>query len=94
MDIRLWTLLESLEEKDLDAVQKYLDRRRNKSRSSRVVESVPHGDGWLHLETRINPKTGTERGPYWYFKVVREGRQKTQYIGKVSLVEARRRVDG
>jgi hypothetical protein len=32
-------------------------------RSSRIVESHSNGDGWLHLETRINPKTGTERGP-------------------------------
>jgi hypothetical protein len=32
-------------------------------RSSRIVESHSYGDGWLHLETRINPKTGTERGP-------------------------------
>jgi hypothetical protein len=32
-------------------------------RSSRIVESHSYGDNWLHLETRINPKTGTEREP-------------------------------
>ncbi len=64
------------------------------SRSSRIVESHPHGDGWLHLETRINPKTGTERGPYWYFRHVSGGKQRSVYIGKCSLEEARRRADG
>ena len=62
-------------------------------RSSRIVESHPHGDGWLHLETRINPKTGTERGPYWYFRHVSGGKQRSVYIGKCSLEEARRRAD-
>lgn len=62
-------------------------------RSSRIVESHPHGGGWLHLETRINPKTGTERGPYWYFRVVRDGKQRSEYIGKKSLAEAREAVD-
>ncbi len=62
-------------------------------RSSRIVESHPHDDGWLHLETRINPTTGTERGPYWYYRYVSGGRQRSQYIGKVSLEEARERAD-
>ncbi len=63
------------------------------SRSSRIVESHPHGDGWLHLETRINPKTGTERGPYWYFRHVSGGKQRSEYIGKKSLEEAKEAVD-
>jgi hypothetical protein len=63
------------------------------SRSSRIVESHPHGDGWLHLETRINPKTGTERGPYWYYRHVSGGRQRSVYIGKKSLEEAKEVVD-
>ncbi len=62
-------------------------------RSSRIVKSHPHGDGWLHLETRINPETGTERGPYWYFRVVRDGKQRSVYIGKKSLEEAKEAVD-
>lgn len=63
------------------------------SRSSRIVKSHPHGDGWLHLETRINPNTGTERGPYWYYRYVSGGKQRSTYIGKCSLEEAKRRAD-
>ena len=63
------------------------------SRSSRIVESHPHEDGWLHLETRINPKTGTERGPYWYYRHVSGGKQRSVYIGKKSLEEAKEAVD-
>jgi hypothetical protein len=31
---------------------------------------------------RRNPRTGTERGPYWYFKYREAGRQRTEYVGK------------
>lgn len=63
------------------------------NRSSRIVDSHPHGDGWLHSETRINPKTDTERGPYWYYRHVNKGKQRSVYIGKKSLEEAKEAVD-
>ncbi len=62
-------------------------------RSSRIVESHSYGDGRLHLETRINPKTGTERGPYWYYRHVNGGKQRSVYIGKKPLEEAKEAVD-
>ncbi len=93
MDPALLAALKKVEDKDLVMVQKYLEMRRIKPRSSRVMEGIPHGGGWLHLETRITPKTETERGPYWNFKAVRDGKQESTYIGKCSLEEAKRRAD-
>jgi hypothetical protein len=42
----------------------------------------------LQLEYRINPKTGTRRGPYWYFHYREGGRQRTRYVGKTDEPEA------
>ena len=60
---------------------------------STVEEYVPYLDGHLQLEYRTNPKTGTRRGPYYYFRYHDGGKQRTLYIGKVDLDEAKRRVD-
>ena len=59
-----------------------VDRRRAELATSRVSERRPYGGGVLQLETRRNPRTGTERGPYWYFKYREAGRQRTEYVGK------------
>lgn len=59
-----------------------VDRRRAELATSRVSERRPYGSGVLQLETRRNPKTGAERGPYWYFKYREAGRQRTEYVGK------------
>ncbi len=60
---------------------------------STVEEYVPYRDGHLQLEYRTNPKTGTRRGPYYYFRYHDGGRQRTLYIGGVDIEEAKRRVD-
>ena len=44
--------------------------------------------GILQLEYRANPKTGTQREPYWYFRYREGGRQRTLYVGTDRLEEA------
>ena len=66
---------------DLDRLQEAIERRRQRVSASSVVERRSHLDGILQLEYRTNPKTGTQRGPYWYFKWRENGRQRTMYLG-------------
>ena len=66
---------------DLDRLQEAIERRRQRVGASSVVERRSHLDGILQLEYRANPKTGTQRGPYWYFKWRENGRQRTMYLG-------------
>jgi hypothetical protein len=49
---------------------------------------VNHASGILQLEYRSNPKTGTRRGPYWYFYWPEDGKQHSLYVGKTSDPEA------
>ena len=63
------------------------------SEQSTVGKYVPYRDGYLQLEYRTNPKTGTQRGPYWYFRYHEGGKQRTLYIGNVDLEEAKRWVN-
>lgn len=67
---------------DLGRLAEAVDRRRAELATSRVSERRPYGSGVLQLEVRRNPKTGTERGPYWYFKYREASRQRTEYVGK------------
>jgi hypothetical protein len=67
---------------DLERVREAADRRRGELSRSGVLERRPYADGVLQLEYRRNPKTGTRSGPYWYFKYRRDGRQRTEYVGK------------
>jgi hypothetical protein len=53
-----------------------------------VVERRSYASGILQLELRANPKTGTQRGPYWYFHYREGGRQRTLYVGKTDDPEA------
>lgn len=66
---------------DLDRLQAAIDGRRQQVSASSVVERRDYRDGVLQLEYRANPKTGKQRGPYWYFKYRKDGRQKTIYVG-------------
>jgi hypothetical protein len=66
---------------DLDRLQDAIDSRRRQFSASSVVERRNHLDGIMQLEYRANPKTGTQRGPYWYFKWRDNGRQRTMYLG-------------
>ena len=73
--------LDRLDPTDLDRLQAAIDSKRQRVSASSVVERRNHLDGILQLEYRTNPKTGKRRGPYWYFKYRKDGRQKTTYIG-------------
>lgn len=71
-----------MDAEDLGRLTAAVDRRRAELATSRVSERRPYGSGVLQLEVRRNPRTGTERGPYWYFKYREAGRQRTEYVGK------------
>jgi len=73
--------LDHLDPTDLVRLQAAIDSKRQQVSASRVVERRNHLDGILQLEYRTNLKTGKQRGPYWYFKYRKDGRQKTTYIG-------------
>ncbi len=96
MDPKLFMLLQRSKDEDLKEVKWYVDRRLAESAEpaqSTVEEYVPYRDGHLQLEHRTNPKTGTQRGPYWYFRFHADGKQRTLYIGNASIEEAKQRVD-
>ncbi len=57
---------------ELERVREAVDSQRERLAQSTVVERRSHGSGVLQLEYRANPKTGTTRGPNWYFHY-REG---------------------
>ena len=67
---------------ELSRVRKAVEHRRELLKQSTVAERRNHGRGILQLEYRANPKTGTQRGPYWYFYWREEGRQRSLYLGK------------
>jgi hypothetical protein len=74
---------------ELERVRESVERRREQLvKQSTVVERRNHGRDLLRLEYRSNPKTGTRRGPYWYFYWREEGRQRSLYVGKTDDPEA------
>ncbi len=74
---------------DLQRVRQAVERRRELLvKQSSVVERRNHGRGILQLEYRANPKTGTKRGPYWYFYWREGGHQHSLYVGKTDDPEA------
>jgi hypothetical protein len=87
--------LQQMDKSKLMEAKKLVDRELSEKepKQSRVEEYLPYRDGYLQLEYRINPKTDTRRGPYWYFRYHDGGKQRTLYIGGVDLKEAKRRVD-
>jgi hypothetical protein len=72
---------------DLDRLQAAIDERRKRVSSSSVLERREYGTGLLQLEYRANPKTGKQRGPYWYYHYREDGKQKTVYVGKTDTPE-------
>lgn len=80
--------IEQMDGDDLDRLQAALDRRRQRVSTSSVVERRDHGDGILQLEYRSNPKTGKQRGPYWYYHYREDGKQRTLYVGKTDEPES------
>ena len=70
---------------ELERVREAVERRREQLvKQSTLVERRNHARGILQLEYRANPKTGTRRGPYWYFYWREEGRQHSLYLGKTA----------
>jgi hypothetical protein len=68
---------------ELNRVRKALEQRREQLlKQSTVAQRRNHGRGILQLEYRANPKTGTQRGPYWYFYWREGGKQRSVYLGK------------
>jgi hypothetical protein len=74
---------------ELERVREAVERRREQLvKQSSIVDRRNYGRGILQLEYRANPKTGTRRGPYWYFYWREEGRQHSLYVGKTDDPEA------
>jgi hypothetical protein len=80
-----------MDNEELERLQAAIDRRRSQvardeglptgGASSTVVERRAYGSGVLQLEKR------GESGPYWYFHLRRDGKQKTIYLGKTDAPE-------
>jgi hypothetical protein len=81
-----------LAEKKLKHRITVIRREKRKGSTSEAVEYVPYKDGHLQL-TYHYTKKGTRRGPYYYFVYHEQGKQKSIYIGKCSVEEAKKRVD-
>ncbi len=81
--------IEQMDGDDLDRLQEALDRKRQRVSASSVVERRDYDNGILQLEYRANPKTGKQRGPYWYYHYREDGRQKTLYVGKTDEPESK-----
>jgi hypothetical protein len=83
--------VDDMEDEELDRLQAAIDRRRGQlagnevlpkaGASSTVVERRAYGSGVLQLEKR------GESGPYWYFHLRKDGKQKTVYLGKTDAPE-------
>ena len=74
---------------ELERVREAVERRRRERLAqSTAVERRSFGSSILQLEYRTNPKTETQRGPYWYFHYREGGKQRTLYVGKTDNPEA------
>ena len=67
---------------ELEAIRQAVERQRERLAQSTIVEQRSVGSGILQLEYRTNPKTGTRRGPYWYYHYREGGKQHSLYVGK------------
>jgi hypothetical protein len=98
MNINDWITLQGImnkaSRKELKMIAEMAEKTtEEKTPQSTVERYVPYRDGHLQLEYRLNPKTGTRRGPYWMFRYHESGKQRTMYVGKADEDEAKRRVD-
>ncbi len=80
--------LDDLDRTDLDRVAATVDARRRGTweKGNDVVLYVPYRHGVLQNEMRAYTRrdgTVRQRGPYWIFRFVRDGRQRSIYLGKV-----------
>lgn len=70
--------IDRLERDQLAELRMYIDDKLNPA--STVEQRINYRSGWLQSEYRYTDK-GTKRGPYWYFKFVKEGKNHSLYIG-------------
>ena len=83
--------VDAMDAGELDQLQDAIERRRRllagdevipaAGLSSTVIERRDYGSGVLQLEKR------GESGPYWYFHLRKDGKQKTVYLGKTDAPE-------
>ena len=59
--------ISNLSGEELKRVREAVEERRERLYIAASLSSEAIGSGILQLEYRKNPKTGTRRGPYWYF---------------------------
>lgn len=77
MDLR--EQVDQLDRDQLAELRMYIDDKLNPTSS--VEERINYRSGWLQSEYRYTDK-GTRRGPYWYFKYIKDGQNHSLYIGK------------
>lgn len=77
MDLRKH--IDQLDRDELAELKMYIDDKLNPASS--VEERFNYRNGWLQSEYRYTDK-GTRRGPYWYFKYVKDGKNHSLYIGR------------
>ena len=78
-----------LDPADLGRVQAALDRHRKQTAGNLVIQYRAHRDGVLQLEYRSYQRkdgTITRRGPYWFFRYRRYGKQESEYLGHADKV--------
>lgn len=71
--------IDQLDRDQLAQLRMYIDDKLNPASS--VERRINYRSGWLQSEYRYTDK-GTRRGPYWYFKYVKEGKNNSLYIGR------------
>lgn len=71
--------IDQLDRDQLAELRMYIDDKLNPASS--VEQRINYRNGWLQSEYRYTDK-GTRRGPYWYFKYVKEGKNHSLYVGR------------
>lgn len=87
--------ISTLSRPELDRVHEAVTERRKELAVSGVIERRGYGGGILQLEWRADKAGNKRHGPYWYYYVREEGRQRSMYVGKTAepetVVEAKLR---
>jgi hypothetical protein len=72
------TAISTMSGPELEQIRQAVERRRETLAQSTLVERRSFANGILQLEYRTNPKTGTKRGPYWYFQLAEQQQRATE----------------
>ena len=70
--------IDRLDPAQLAELRMYIDDKLDPT--STVEQRIDYRSGWLQSEYRYTDE-GARRGPYWYFKFVKEGKAHSLYIG-------------